>query len=490
MSNVAMSNVAMRSSGRPLASPALKFVDPYLAITLAGCLYALVVSPLLLTSCEFTDNACLMAPRPENRIVWPVLAALSLVAVLRNRSRLVIPPHIICLLVYLGFAGLSVVWAFRPEISAVRYSQQVMVVTAVVMPALIMTGKTDLLRGLFVCFAMASVLNLFYVFGPQPKLDVHAAVGSAGYFTGKNYLGQCATITLLLSLYEMRRRGFWRIISVFTACIAIYLVVLSNSKTAVALAILSPLLASIAIFARRITGRSLATLLLVLLGGYLTFSFITGFSIYRISYMLYGEPTFTGRKWIWEFALSEIAYRPLHGWGYQSFWLVGPDAPSVTHAPGFIKTMPNAHNGYVDATLEMGYIGLILLLTFLFATLHACGRLIDRDRVRAWSVLSLFIFVIIGNCLESTLMRGFEFMWVLLLILAVEIARHWQPVCTAALVPGPVPGPTPGTQPAATPGTVPRPQRRRPGTSALPRPQTRAADYARRGPLRLTPPKA
>jgi hypothetical protein len=45
--------------------------------------------------------------------------------------------------------------------------------------------------------------------------------------------------------------------------------------------------------------------------------------------------------------------RPLLGWGHQSFWLVGPDAPSVVDAPGWVKTMPNAHNGYYDATLEM-----------------------------------------------------------------------------------------------------------------------------------------
>ena len=89
--------------------------------------------------------------------------------------------------------------------------------------------------------------------------------------------------------------------------------------------------------------------------------------------------------------------------------------------------MPNAHNGYYDTTLEMGYVGLALLVTFICATLHAIGRVADRDPVRGWLSLSLCFFVMISNGLESTWMRGFEFLWVMFVILAVDAARYWQP---------------------------------------------------------------
>ena len=129
----------MRLGLRHPARLRLQPVDAYLAISLAGCLYALIVYPLLLTSCEFNDGACLLAPRPENRFVWPLLAAFSGVVVFKNWQRIFLPPHIICLLAYLAFAGLSVAWAFRPEISLVRYSQQVMVVVAVFDPPVPLT---------------------------------------------------------------------------------------------------------------------------------------------------------------------------------------------------------------------------------------------------------------------------------------------------------------------------------------------------------------
>jgi O-antigen ligase len=89
--------------------------------------------------------------------------------------------------------------------------------------------------------------------------------------------------------------------------------------------------------------------------------------------------------------------------------------------------MPNAHNGYKDTMLELGYVGLALLLTFITATLHAIGRVAKRDLTRAWLLLSLALYVIIYNFLESLWMRGFEVLWVLFLIVAVEAARYWQP---------------------------------------------------------------
>ena len=153
----------------------------------------------------------------------------------------------------------------------------------------------------------------------------------------------------------------------------------------------------------------------------------SGRAVYRLSNILYGDPTFTGRSIIWDFVSSEIAHRPLLGWGYQSFWLVGPDAPSIVNAPGWVKDMPNAHNGYLDAKVELGYAGYALLLSFIIATLHALGRMADRDLTRAWLVLALLLHIIITNGLESVWMRGFEMLWIVFVILAAEIGRYWKP---------------------------------------------------------------
>ena len=95
--------------------------------------------------------------------------------------------------------------------------------------------------------------------------------------------------------------------------------------------------------------------------------------------------------------------------------------------------MPNAHNGYYDTTLERGYVGYYLLMIFIFATLHAIGRVAYRDAARAWLLLSVALYIVCFNYLESLWMRGYEFLWVVFLIVVAEIGRYWQPLPQKAL---------------------------------------------------------
>jgi O-antigen ligase len=367
------------------------------------------------------------------------MAAVSLVFAAQNYSRVHCPPHIVFLLACLAFAGASASWAFNPELSFIRFAQQAMIVSSIILPAMLAARNVDMMRGLFLCFAFAALLNMFFVLGRPPIDTKFATWGYPGYFSGKNYLGQFAAVALLLSLHEMLYSGKRRAMGIVVAVIATGLLVLSNSKTSLGFAVLVPILALLTLTIARRTRVSPAIILFAIPVCYVVFSFVSGFSMNRLSYMLYGDPTFTGRTIIWDFAHTEIARRPLLGWGYQSFWLAGPDAPSIVNAPGWVKNMPNAHNGYLDSTLEMGYVGFALLIIFVGATLHAIGRVAAQDFARAWLLLSLALFVILYNFLESLWMRGFEFLWVLFLIVVAEAARHWQPIPRTRAAPGPMP---------------------------------------------------
>jgi O-antigen ligase len=364
--------------------------------------------------------------RPEPRIFWPAMAAISVVFAVPNRSRLTFPPHIISLFAYLAFAGASVLWAFSSDRSLVRYFQQVMVVTSIVLPAMLASREVDILRGLLFVFALALILNLFFVAQGSVAIANNGAglvdIGYRGYFEGKNYLGECSTLAFLLGFHEMFHRGWRRALGVAVVVIAILLVFLSQSKTAFGLALLSPLLAWLTLLARRLTRVSPAVLLLLIPVCWKLLSSVSNFGFARLSYILYGDSTLTGREIIWDFAQYEIGRSPLIGWGYQSFWLV-PNSPSAD-APGWVNMMPNAHNGYYDTILETGYVGFAFLLVFIIATLHAVGRVADHDRPRAQLLLSLALFIILFNFFESVWMRGFEFLWVVFVIVAAEIGRY------------------------------------------------------------------
>ena len=120
--------------------------------------------------------------------------------------------------------------------------------------------------------------------------------------------------------YPGRRRAF----GIVVAIIAVALLILSNSKTSMGLAVLAPLLAGMTLLIRRKTRLSPAIILLSIPVGWYVFSTVTGFTVYRLSNILYGDPTFTGRSIIWEFvrdrdrpsaAVRDGATSPSGWWG-------------------------------------------------------------------------------------------------------------------------------------------------------------------------------
>ncbi len=395
--------------------------DKYALVTLFACAYAVVIGPFLLSGDPTPSTATDIQNASPNlvvRIFIPAIATVTVVMAVRNRDRLRRwPVHLLCLFAYVAFAGASIVWAFRPEASFVRFAQQVMLLSSIVLPAMLASRTSDLMRGVFLCFAAGSVLNV--VFGYQTP------IGYAGYLPGKNALGQFSGMALLFAFHETLYPGSRRLFGIAIAGISVLLLMWSDSKTAFALAFFSPLLAGLVFAFTRVTRASPAIALVAALIFYASLASFYDFGMNNVSEVLYNDPTLTGRTHIWHFAFSEIAQRPVFGWGYQSFWLVGSDAPSVVEAPGWIANMPNAHNGYYDTILELGYVGLGLLILFILTTLHRLAGVVDFRRM--WLLLSIALYVIMYNCLETIWMHGSEPLWVVFMIVAVEVARHTQP---------------------------------------------------------------
>jgi exopolysaccharide production protein ExoQ len=433
-----MSRTSMHRLASVQPKTSTRTIDKCAIVLLAACVTALIVLPLFLYFNPTTDEAIANGvSRQENKIVWPAMAAISVILAIQNRSRLgklSWAPNIIYLLAYLAFAGASALWAFRPEISFTRFALEVMVVISIVLPAMLARRTSDLIRGLFLCFALASLLNIYFVMDGTRTIVLNAGahglyrddLGSPGYFSYKNYLGECAAVAFLLSIYEILYPGWRRMLGIMGAVMSSYLIFSSNSKTALGLALLCPFLSGITLLTRKATNLSPAIILLFIPLCVIVLSTTSGhYNLNLLSYKLYGDSTFTGRTIIWDFVQQEIDLRPLLGWGYESFWLV-PGSPAL-EAPGWVKTMPNGHNGYYDTMLDLGYVGFAFLLAFIIATLHGIGRVADRDPTRAWIVLSLALYVILYNFLERLWMHGFEFLWVVFVIVAAEIGRYWRP---------------------------------------------------------------
>jgi exopolysaccharide production protein ExoQ len=421
-----MPKPALHSLNFRVTRSSTRTIDKYTLVAVLACAYA-IIDPFILTGGSPPDiivaNVQNAEPSLVGRIFIPAIAAVSIAFALANYSRLTRvtwPPHLICLFAYAAFAGASVLWAFRPEASFVRFAQQIMVLSSIVLPAMLVAPTADLMRGMFLCFAVGAILNIF--FGHQNPDGTYS-----GYFTHKNELGAFSGIALLLALHETLYPGLRRVFGLTIVVTATLLLLWSQSKTAFALALICPLLAGLIWIIRKVARVSPAITVVSVLVCYAAVSSVSSFNIDVLTAVMYGDTTFTDRTVVWDFVFSEIARRPLFGWGYRSFWLVGLDAPSVVEAPvPWVAMMPNAHNGYYETILDLGYTGLALLLLFVFATLHAMGRVVDRNRGRAWLLLSLALYVIIYNCLETIWMQGNSPTWMVFVIVAAEVGRYSQ----------------------------------------------------------------
>jgi exopolysaccharide production protein ExoQ len=369
------------------------------------------------------------SPNVVNRLFFPLLFLSTLVLVFVHRSRIRWDffriPAVASLIAYLILAGASITWAYSPEYSFNRYLFQLMLVTSVLLPYALNVSHADTLRSMFICYVIAIVINVLFVLNESPRLNPNGTVfGYQGYFTFKGYLGECASAAILTSFYALKLGGWRRFLAVCVIAMSIWLVFLSESKGSLAFAIVSPILAAGVVMTCKRLNISMMVIVAIVVGLYLVSLLIFGNLMTKLAYDFYGDSTLTGRTIIWDFVQGQMWQHQWFGWGFHSFWLVGPNAPSVTQAPfDWVSHMTGSHSGYIDVKLETGNVGYSLFLCFLFGSLQIIGRVIKVDPFRAWLLLSLALFVIITNLLETVWLNNDQ-LWVVFLLIVGDATRY------------------------------------------------------------------
>ena len=88
--------------------------------------------------------------------------------------------------------------------------------------------------------------------------------------------------------------------------------------------------------------------------------------------------------------------------------------------------MPSSHSGYLELKLETGRIGYWIFLVFIYSSLHLLERVRRIDPVRAWGFLSIELFAVLSNLLDSSWLILTHF-WLLYLIVVAESVRYSLP---------------------------------------------------------------
>ena len=134
------------------------------------------------------------------------------------------------------------------------------------------------------------------------------------------------------------------------------------------------------------------------------------------------DPTLTGRTDIWKLVIVSAMKRRWTGYGYRSFWL-GLKGESAYISLAEQWTVPAAHNGILEAWLDLGWIGLALFgFSFARAVRDAvtCLKQVATPRVQ-WYV-SILVMTVIVNIAEMTIMVPNYLTWMMYVLACVGLA--------------------------------------------------------------------
>jgi O-antigen ligase len=233
--------------------------------------------------------------------------------------------------------------------------------------------------------------------------------GVASYFgttLNKNTLGVLCLLSGLYFLWDsLRRLSDWRdrptrrilLLNVFFISMTLWLLNLANSSTSTVCLILGSTIICVGYlrsFQRNPTVVAVAVPVLLI-------SYVLLDSFFEIRAAVTGmvgrDPTFTTRTDLWHY-LDSMKTNWLLGAGYESFWL----GPRLQQIWAVFSYLPNqAHNGYREIYLNLGMVGLSMLVIFLLASYRLIFRAIRTTPGAALLSLALWSGIILYNVTEA-----------------------------------------------------------------------------------------
>jgi exopolysaccharide production protein ExoQ len=328
--------------------------------------------------------------------------------------------------------------------------------TRTISSGILLLGSILLLYYMMSRYTLAQVLELLLVLGtvaiaasivfaialPQYGLDLMGGHSAAwkGIFSAKNYLGNMALFFLTVAVSYPGRTSFLRSVRVSQIILCLAAITFSRAATAYMLTAVYIVYLVIMKALHRLRKKDYFVVCLLLLVSLSTAAVVLVAWPDFLFGLLGKDGTLTGRTGIWSAAIDSIAKRPMLGYGYQAFWL-GLEGESYRVILAVSWLLAQAQNGFIDVMLEMGAVGLsIVLLVFGFAFRDAVVCLLrsrnDADlRVVEW-YLAIVILTFIWNLDESFLFEPKHLGSMIFLIACVGLKQEWMKV-RRSTAPGP-----------------------------------------------------
>lgn len=383
------------------------------------------VLPALLTGGGSTD------PDAPGAVFWFMAVYVLILALIASRPRLAfrVPTAspALSLVIVLTFA--SALWSIYPDVT-LRRSIAFLFTTVFGIYLALRYSFPEIMRLLATGLSILMLLSFAAVFVmPDVGLDSEQHVGAwKGIFWQKNVTGRMMVWLVLCLLWlDWQREGKRWVVRPLLA-LALLLIVMSRSGTGL---VTSFLVAGLLFSSGLVRGsiRSFAPtfaflLLLAVVG------LTSGTTFWHdILYGLGRDPTLTGRTVLWEHTLMSIQDRFVLGWGYAAYWY-GAYGPGSAFTQGW--GINSAHNGWIEAWLDLGLPGVALVMLLLGRLLFqgfAAIRYSANKAEPAW-IFTVGCALLLISISESVFLERHSLNWIVMVIGVTRLVqrRRWARV--------------------------------------------------------------
>lgn len=247
-----------------------------------------------------------------------------------------------------------------------------------------------------------SVLLYSLLFGRYSYNPIDGSYTFVGLFASKNQLGFFASLGLIFgwfNLFYIAKKNIDKSFCIFVLIISVYILYISSSATSIVsvfftISFLFGLM-SLSVFTPN-TQRVVFVSGVVL--AICTFYVAVELNFFEFVLNLFGkDSTLTGRTYLWSEGFAAAMESPLFGWGYLAYWVQGASEAERLWAEFYIESRTgfHFHNTYIEALVELGFVGAGLLTWLLASTLMLAFSKLLKGNFQPESMLTCSLLVLL-----------------------------------------------------------------------------------------------
>lgn len=407
-------------------SPALWLSVAWLLINGSRPLTAWFESPNLILSARYLEEG-----NPVDRNVYLAILAAGVIVLLRRRravKKILQANAAIPLFVF--YCAASIGWSDYPFVSFKRW---IMLLGDFAMVLIVLTDpdRSSAMKRVLtrVAFVLVPVSVLLIKYFPQLAVYYEPWTGRqlvSGVAVDKNMLGMTCLVFGLAVLYEVfslylhkkNRARTRRLIAQGTIlAMVLWLFSRADSMSSFSCFIMGGIVIAVTSMTRIARKPTIVHLLVAALVS-VSFSVLFLHVNMGALEMMGRNQTLTGRTEIWD-GLLHFSGNPLIGVGFDSFWL-GARLQRIWSAGGQLFGINEAHNGYLETFLNLGWIGVTLLAVFIVVGYRNIVLSLRRDSETARIRLAFFVVAVVYNFTEAGF-RTTSSIWIAFLLAATFV---------------------------------------------------------------------